>query len=180
MFEVLLMLEKLLLAGLFGLLKVIFKHFAGGYSRGCPMPCRQVSKMITTASTRFGVGTKRLNWVIVTRAHAPRQVYGGGTFLPSTLALLTVRARPGRLSALSVSHSKSVLYGALTCAHRVLNRPTRRFRARADRAHALHHREAPATQSEQEVGPEVGPTAAFSLAAFPQECMGQLASFGPT
>ena len=33
----------------------------------------------------------------------------------------TVRARPGRLSALSVSPSKSVLYGAFVWARRALN-----------------------------------------------------------
>jgi hypothetical protein len=34
----------------------------------------------------------------------------------------TVRARPGRLSALSVSHSKSGLYGAFVWGRRALNR----------------------------------------------------------
>ena len=44
---------------------------------------------------------------------------------------LTVRARPGRLSALSVPHSKSGFYGAFVWAHRALNGPFRRFAARA-------------------------------------------------
>jgi hypothetical protein len=35
----------------------------------------------------------------------------------------TVRARPGRLSGLSVSHSESVFYGAFVWARRLLNRP---------------------------------------------------------
>ena len=43
----------------------------------------------------------------------------------------TVRARPGQLSALSVSHSESVLYGAFLWARGVLNGPKRRFPARA-------------------------------------------------
>ena len=42
-----------------------------------------------------------------------------------------VRAALGRLSALSVFHRKSFLYGAFVWAHRALNRPKRRFPARA-------------------------------------------------
>jgi hypothetical protein len=45
----------------------------------------------------------------------------------------TVRAVPGRLSALSVFLLKSILYGAFVWAHRALNGPKRRFPARADR-----------------------------------------------
>ena len=37
---------------------------------------------------------------------------------------------PGRLSALTVFHSKSVLYGAFVWARRALNSPKRRFLAR--------------------------------------------------
>ena len=44
---------------------------------------------------------------------------------------LPVRARPGRLSALSVSHSESGLYGAFVWARRALNGQKRRFPARA-------------------------------------------------
>jgi hypothetical protein len=40
----------------------------------------------------------------------------------------SVRARPGRLSALSVSHSKSLLYGAFVWARRALNIPNDGFR----------------------------------------------------
>ena len=43
----------------------------------------------------------------------------------------TVRAHLGRLSALSVFHSKSVLYGAFVWACRALNRKKWRFPARA-------------------------------------------------
>ena len=43
----------------------------------------------------------------------------------------TVRAVPGRLSAISVFHSKSVLYGAFVWARRALNGRKRRFSARA-------------------------------------------------
>ena len=42
-----------------------------------------------------------------------------------------VRVRPRRLSALSVFHSKSFLYGALVWARRALNSQKRRFPARA-------------------------------------------------
>jgi hypothetical protein len=44
-----------------------------------------------------------------------------------------VRARPGRLSALRVFHSKSVLYGAFVWARMPLNRQKWRFPARAGR-----------------------------------------------
>ena len=44
---------------------------------------------------------------------------------------LTVRARPGRLNALSVSHSESILRGAFIWARRALKRPFGRFPARA-------------------------------------------------
>ena len=47
------------------------------------------------------------------------------------LKTLTVRVRPGRLSALSVSHRKSVFYGGFVWARGALNLPTRRFPARA-------------------------------------------------
>jgi hypothetical protein len=43
----------------------------------------------------------------------------------------TARARPGRLSDLSVSYSKCILHGALVWARRVLSSPKRRFPARA-------------------------------------------------
>jgi hypothetical protein len=44
---------------------------------------------------------------------------------------VTVRAVPGRLSAISVFLLKSILYGAFVWAHRALNDPKRRFPARA-------------------------------------------------
>jgi hypothetical protein len=46
-------------------------------------------------------------------------------------ATLPRPGRPGRLSALSVFHSKSVLYGVFVWARRVLNRQKWRFPARA-------------------------------------------------
>jgi hypothetical protein len=52
-------------------------------------------------------------------------------------ASVTVRVRPGRLSALSVSHSKSALYGAFVWTRRALNRQKRRFPARAGAAAVL-------------------------------------------
>ena len=58
--------------------------------------------------------------------------------------LRTVRAPSGRLSALSVSHSKSVLYGGFVWARRALNSPKRRFPTRAgadeDGENARRHR----------------------------------------
>jgi DNA topoisomerase-3 len=47
------------------------------------------------------------------------------------LNIYPVRARPARLSALSVSHNKSVLYSAFAWARRALNSQKRRFPARA-------------------------------------------------
>jgi hypothetical protein len=41
--------------------------------------------------------------------------------------LFAVRARPGRSSALSISHSKSVLYGAFVWARGALNRRKRMY-----------------------------------------------------
>jgi hypothetical protein len=59
--------------------------------------------------------------------------------------LLTVRAVPGRLSALSVFLLKSILYGAFVWARRALNSPKRRFPARAVLGqHARSERELPA------------------------------------
>jgi hypothetical protein len=52
----------------------------------------------------------------------------------------TVRARPGRLSALRVFHIKSTLYGAFVWARRALNSPKRRFPARAARGAGRHRR----------------------------------------
>jgi hypothetical protein len=46
--------------------------------------------------------------------------------------MVTCPGRPGRLSALSVSPSTSVLYGAFAWAREVLNGQKRRFPARAD------------------------------------------------
>jgi hypothetical protein len=65
----------------------------------------------------------------------------------------TVRARPGRLSALSVFLLKSILYGAFVWARRVLNRQKRRFPARADlgRQPRLAPREGPRHQPQDVV-----------------------------
>ena len=48
----------------------------------------------------------------------------------------TVRARPGRLRALSVFHSRLVFYGGFVWARRALKRAKRRFPARAERGAA--------------------------------------------
>ena len=85
---------------------------------------------------------------IVTRAHAPRQVAKAASDPPNLCELArisdeaeywktryaadTVRARPGRLSALRVSHSKSVFYGAFVRARRVPNATLWWLPARAD------------------------------------------------
>jgi hypothetical protein len=61
----------------------------------------------------------------------------GQTQVPGPSLPCTVRALPGRLSGLSVSHSKSVLYGAFVWARRALSQK-RRFPART--ARALHPR----------------------------------------
>jgi hypothetical protein len=51
--------------------------------------------------------------------------------LPTSLSHeISARARPGRLSALSSFHSKSVLYGAFVWERGALNRQKRRFPAR--------------------------------------------------
>jgi hypothetical protein len=70
-----------------------------------------------------------------------------------------VRARPGRLSTHSVSHSKSSLYGEFVWARRVLNSQKRRFSARAVRPEALcagrhrgGHRDVPAARAAAEHG----------------------------
>jgi hypothetical protein len=68
-----------------------------------------------------------------TSALAPRLRSGAAPGLTCDLEVLrpTVRARPGRLSDLSVYHSESCLDGAFARARRTLNRPNRRCSARA-------------------------------------------------
>jgi hypothetical protein len=67
----------------------------------------------------------------------------GQDFLEDLLEgfLDTVRACSGRLSALSVSHSESNLYGGFVWARRALNRQKRRFPARAGGEQGRAHRE---------------------------------------
>jgi hypothetical protein len=55
------------------------------------------------------------------------------------LLYLAVRTARRRLSALSVSHSKSVFYGGFGCARRALNGFSRRFWGRAVPRYLLHH-----------------------------------------
>jgi hypothetical protein len=59
------------------------------------------------------------------------QYSGEALAMHKELAAATVRDRPGKLSALGVFPSKSVLYGAFVWACRVLNSQKRRFWARA-------------------------------------------------
>ena len=51
----------------------------------------------------------------------------------------TVRALPGRLRALSVFHSKSILYGAFVWARRALKHQKRRFPAPRAAACLVHY-----------------------------------------
>ena len=67
------------------------------------------------------------------RAAAARaRCSGGASKSSSPPAVVSVRARPGPSGALTVSHSESSPYGGFVWAHRALNRPKRRFPARAD------------------------------------------------
>jgi hypothetical protein len=83
------------------------------------------------------------------------------TFVAQGPLGLTVWARPGRLSGLSVFYSESVLYGAFVWARRVLNSQKRWFpvravpdgrRARAARADQARHAGEKATVSAQQLG----------------------------
>jgi hypothetical protein len=84
----------------------------------------------------------RQNWAGFATLRLPRPL-PAGTRLTLRFAEIThadgslfntVRARPGRVSALSVFHSESVLYGAFVWARRALNGPKRRFLARGSTA----------------------------------------------
>jgi hypothetical protein len=69
------------------------------------------------------------------------------------ITTLTARARAGRLSALSVSRTKSVLYGTFAWARRTLNGPTRRVPARAaDRGRRARHLRRPAGGADHAAG----------------------------
>jgi hypothetical protein len=74
--------------------------------------------------------SRRWSWPAAT---PKRSTCWGATSRPSRALSTprTVRARPGRLSALHVSHSKSVLYGVFVWARRALSSQKRRFLARA-------------------------------------------------
>jgi hypothetical protein len=74
-------------------------------------------------------GTTMGCWIGLT--DESRTVYGGGTAAAGGSGGFTVRARLGRLSALSASYSKSFLYGALIWARRALNSAKRWSPARA-------------------------------------------------
>jgi hypothetical protein len=93
----------------------------------------------------------------------------------------TVRSRPGRLSALSVLHSKSILYETFVCARRALNSPKRRFPAWAvhGAVGADCRRDWGQSEKDTKLAQKLGQLQPFT-ATFPQELMGQLASFGPT
>jgi hypothetical protein len=60
-----------------------------------------------------------------------RGVYTSSSTCGTTSACRSVRARPGRLSTLSVFHSKPFLYGAFVWAHTAFNTLKWRFPARA-------------------------------------------------
>jgi hypothetical protein len=63
---------------------------------------------------RFGGGA--IPVILLLFSMAPRYI------ATAEMGCIKVRARPGRLGALSVSHSKSVLYGAFVWARGALNR----------------------------------------------------------
>ena len=99
------------------------------------------------------------------------------------------RARLGRLSALRVFHSKSVLYGAFVWARRALNIQKRLFPIRAVRGRLPPRfdrggREPPPrvdrpSEKDAELAQKLGQLQPF-IAVLPRECMGQPAYFGPT
>jgi hypothetical protein len=118
-----------------------------------------------------------------------------------------VRAAQGRLSALRVFLCKSVMYGAFVWARRALKHQKRRFPARAGAAGVQRRRRPrrrwrqghrgdggpggrhralarrcplpPAGEKDAMLAQKLGQLQPY-ITVFPQECMGQLASFGPT
>jgi hypothetical protein len=85
--------------------------------------CTLAHPLHTRSMKRFGISTFE-----TTMRPNPRR---GGPPRACSNRSGTVRARPGRLSGLSVCHSGSVFYGAFVRACRSLNRPERWFSARA-------------------------------------------------
>jgi hypothetical protein len=79
--------------------------------------------------------TSRQTVVVQSREGRGWWLPGGGVSAGQTLAeaAVAVRALPGRLSALSVPHNKSGVYGAFVWARRALNSQKRHFPARAGR-----------------------------------------------
>jgi hypothetical protein len=75
-------------------------------------------------------------WYEATLRPSPERGPAAGTRRELLAGRDTARARPGRLSALRVSRSKSFLYGAFVWARRPFNRHQWRFLARAVRAAA--------------------------------------------
>jgi hypothetical protein len=81
----------------------------------------------------------QITWCTSSVLNVPRQAAmdkmdGDGSGEVEFDELFAVRARPGRLSALSVSHSKSVLFGAFVWVRGALNHRKRRSPAVVDRA----------------------------------------------
>ena len=85
------------------------------------------------AADRIGEGEFRALATLICRQIAPQLV------IEALFLFGSPSARPGRLSALSVSHSKSVLYGAFVWAHRALNSSKWWFPARAGWNSSLPH-----------------------------------------
>ena len=144
-----------------------------------------------TDGTRLDFSTReRPHMIFADKArHTPVGVFTAVSDQPIAPACDTVRARPGRLSARSVLHSRSGLYGDCGRVHRAFKSQTRRFPARAVRAGRLlpvqdHARErldlqpAPGEKG-AELAQKLGQLQPF-IAVLSQECMGRLASFGPT
>ena len=100
---------------------------------------------------------------------------------------IAVRAAQGRLSAIGVFHRKSILYGDFVWARRALNGLKRRFPARAvvmlSAGQLIYG--GPSGKAAQQVRETPSWPRSWAnflpfIAVSPQECMGQLASSGPT
>jgi hypothetical protein len=105
-------------------------------------------------------------------------------YLPKgcTKTSTTVRARRRRLSALSVFLCKLGFYGAFAWARRALNSQKWRFSARAAGGEVPALLRRPVLrpgERDAKLAQELGHLQPF-IAVFPRECVGQLASFGPT
>ena len=108
---------------------------AGAPSRGAPSPSPSPPHPWPHTPSRAGAHPAVSQELVISE-----QLYGGHLnmlhqffiepLMPGRGTAGTVQAVPGRLSAVSVVHSKSSLYGAFICSRRVLNGLNRPFLAR--------------------------------------------------